>query len=230
VIPPSSVFDVKSGLVATTPKPTTTKAFQFGSVLKTNRFTLDADAYFIHAGNAYASAPDATGEPVYYATADTLTKGFETEGNVTLGLGFFFYGNLTVGSAKYADTHLWVASSPDNTETVGLTYLRHNWDLGFFNKRIGQMYNDNGSYNQAVALQPFNITNLFLNFTIKNASLLRGTKFRVGINNLFNEHSLVGISPATAGPNPPAAPGDFLTLMAGRSVSVAMTFGYAPKK
>ena len=65
VIPPSSVFDVKNAQVKTTPDPTFTKSFQVGSVYKTNRFTLDADFYLLHAGNAYASAPDpVTGEPV----------------------------------------------------------------------------------------------------------------------------------------------------------------------
>jgi len=229
IIPPSSVFDVKNGAVALTPKPTQTKTFQFGSVLKTNRFTLDADAYFIHAGNAYASAPDASGEPVYYATADTHTKGFEVEGNAVLGKGFFLYGNGTIGSAKYADTQLWVASSPHDTETVGLTYLHANWDLGFFNKRVGQLYNDNGSKNQAIAIDPLNITNLFLNYTIKQASFLRGTKFRVGINNLFDRHNIVGVNPASTASNLPA-PGDFLTLMAGRSISVSMTIGYPPRR
>jgi iron complex outermembrane recepter protein len=229
VIPPSSVFDVKNATVALTPKPTQTRTFQFGSVLKTNRFTLDADAYFIHAGNAYSSAPDPTGEPVYYATADTHTKGFEAEGNAVIGKGFFLYGNGTIGSAKYADTQLWVASSPHDTETVGLTYLHSNWDIGFFNKRIGQLYNDNGSTNQAIAIDPFNITNLFINYTIKQASYLRGTKFRVGINNLFDQHNIVGVNPASKSTSAPS-PGDFLTLMAGRSISVAVTFGYAPKR
>ena len=230
VIPPSSVFDTTGAVVSVTPKPTLTRAFQFGTVYKTNRYTIDADYYIITAGNAYASAPDAQGNPVYYQTPNTHTRGFEIEGNVVIGKGLFFYGNATVGQAKYADvTNLWVASTPNNTETVGLTYLRGNWDLGFFNKRIGRMYNDNGNTHQAVALDPFNITNLFLNYTIKQASFLRGTKFRVGINNLFNQHNLVGITPASTASNAPA-PGDFLTLMAGRSVSVAMTFGYAPKK
>jgi iron complex outermembrane receptor protein len=229
IIPPSSVFDVKNGLVAVTPKPTTTKAFQFGSVYKTNRFTLDADAYFIHAGNPYSSAPDATGEPVYFATADTHTKGIEFEGNGALGKGLFIYGNATAGSAKYADTHLWVASSPRDTETMGLTYLHGNWDLGFFNKRIGRFYNDNGSRNQAVAIDPFNITNLFFNYTVKQNSYLRGTKFRVGFNNIFDQHNIVGVAPASTASSLPA-PGDFLTLMAGRSISVSATFGYAPRR
>ena len=228
VIPPSSVFDTVNATVAVTPKPTQTKAFQFGSVWKNNRFTLDADAYFIKAGNAYASAPDAAGNPVYYATADTHTKGFEMEGNAVVGKGIFLYANATVGSAKYADTLLWVASAPHDTETVGVTYLRKNWDLGFFNKRIGRMYNDNGSIHQAVPLDPFNITNLYLNYTIKQNSRLRGTKFRLAFNNLFNDHTIVGVTPASTKTSV-AAPGDFLSLMAGRSVSVAVTFGYAPK-
>lgn len=229
VIPPSSVFDVKNAAVALIPKPTQTKTFQFGSVLKTNRFTLDADFYYIRAQNPYSSAPDATGEPVYFLGADTHTKGFEVESNMVLGRGFFLYGNGTIGSAKYVNTKLWVASSPHDTETVGLTYLRKNWDVGFFNKRVGQLYNDNGSVNQAVAIDPFNITNLFVNYTIKQASFLRGTKFRVGVNNLFDQHNIVGVVPASTSSSV-AAPGDFLTLMAGRSIAVSMTVGYAPRR
>src|SRR5260370_12449287 len=67
---------------------------------------------------------------------------------------------------------LWVASSPKDTETAGLTYLHGNWDIGFFNKRIGKMYNHNGAFNQAVALDPFNITHLFFNNTLKQTSFL----------------------------------------------------------
>ena len=230
VIPPSSVFDVKNAAVATTPKPTQTKTFQFGSVLKSNRFTLDADAYFISFQNPYSSAPDANGEPVYYLTSATHTKGFEVEGNMVIGKGFFVYGNGTIGSAKYQDTRLWVQNSPHDTQTAGLTYLHGNWDVGFFNKRIGTMYQDNGSFNQAVTLDAFNITNLFFNYTVKQASYLRGTKFRLGFNNLFDRHNIVGVSSATAGAHPLPAPGDFLTLMAGRSISLSATFGYAPKR
>ena len=151
------------------------------------------------------------------------------EGNVVVGKGFFLYGNGTIRQAKYEDTKLWVATSPHDTQTVGLTYLRNNWDVGFFNKRIGTFYNDNGSKNQAITIDPFNITNLFVNYTIKKASLLRGTKFRVGVNNLFDRHNIVGVSPASTATSTPQA-GDFLTLMAGRSVSVSMTVGFAPRR
>ena len=230
VIPPSSVFDVTNAAVLTTPKPTETKTFQFGSVLKLNRLTLDADAFFIKAQGPYSSAPDPiTGEPVYYLTSNTLSKGFEAEGNVVIGHGFNAYLNGTLLSAKYSGSNLWVASSPHDTETIGLTYVHKNWDIGFFNKRIGQMYNDNGSINQAVAIDPFNITNLFFNYTMKEASHWRGTKFRVGVTNLFDEHNVIGVTPASTATNLPQ-PGDVLSLMAGRSVSMTVTFGYAPRR
>ncbi len=231
VIPPSSVFDVKNATVQTTPKPTQTKTFQFGSVLKRSRFTVDTDAFFIKAQSPYASAPDpVTGEPVYYLAGDTLSKGIEAESSIVLGHGFNLYLNGTLLNAKYQSTDLWVASSPHDTETFGLTYMRQNYDIGFFNKRIGDMYNDNGSYNQAVPIDPFNITNLFVNYTVKQNHWLRGTKFRFGITNLFDQHSIIGVTPAKAVAVFVPAPGDTLSMMAGRSVSITATFGYSPRR
>jgi iron complex outermembrane recepter protein len=228
VIPPTNVFDTKGALVAVLPKPTTTKTYQLGSVLKFNRVTLDVDGYYSHFQNPYSSAPDASGEPVYYQTGPSNTKGVEAESNILIGHGFSLYLNGTLGSAKYQNTGLWVQNAPKNTETVGFTYQLRGWDLGFFNKRIGTMYNDNGAINQAVAIDPFNVTNLFLNYTIRGDSYLRGTKVRLGINNLLDKHSIVGVTPALA--NSAVSPNDILTMLPARSVSLTVTFGYAPVK
>ncbi len=225
-IPPTSVFDTKNALVAVLPKPTTVKTFQAGSVVKFNRVTLDVDAYYSHFQNPYASTPDISGEPIFYQTGPSNTKGVEAEGNILIGHGFSVYLNGTVGRARYAQTGLYVANSPQNTETVGLTYRMKNWDLGFFSKRIGPMYNDNGAVNQAVAIDPFNVTNLFLNYTVRGDSYLRGTKFRLGINNLLDKHGIVGVTPALA--NSATSPLDLLTLLPARSFSLTVTFGYAP--
>ena len=230
VIPPSSVFDVKNANVRTTPNPTQTKTFQFGSVLKMNRFTFDADAFFIKFDSAYASVTDpVTGETTYAPAGNLVSKGFEAEGNVVVGHGFNLYLNGTVLDSKYNTTNRWSPNAPHDTETLGVTYLHKNWDVGFFNKRIGQIWQDNGSLNQAVAIDPFNITNLFFNYTMKEASHWRGTKFRVGVTNLFDKHNIIGTTPASTASNLPQ-PGDILSLMAGRSVSMSVTFGYAPKR
>jgi iron complex outermembrane receptor protein len=232
-IPPSSVFDSKGAQVAVLPKPTSVKTYQLGSVVKFNRWTLDFDAYYSHFQNPYSSYLDTAGESFFYQTGPSNTKGVEAEGNVLIGHGLSLYLNGTMGSAKYqggakyANGGLWIANAPKDTEAVGLTYAARGWNAGIFNKRVGRMFNDNGSVNQAVAIDPFNVTNLFFNYTIRGDSTLRGTKIRFGINNLFDQHNIVGIAPAAKNSAP--NPGDILTLLPARSFTIQMTFGYAPK-
>ena len=230
VIPPSSVFDSTGAQVAVLPSPTSVKTYQAGSVLKFNRWTLDVDGYYSHFQNPYSSLIDATtGESYFYQTGPSNTKGVEAESNILIGHGFSVYLNGTMGTAKYQQTGLWVATTPRNTEAVGLMYRLKGWDLGFLDKRVGGMWNDNGTHNQAVAIDPFSVSNLFFNYTVRGDSWLRGTKFRFGINNLANSHNIVGLTPASTASNAPAA-GDTLTLLPARSFSVTMTFGYAPGK
>jgi iron complex outermembrane receptor protein len=158
-----------------------------------------------------------------------------------------------VGSAKYQtgpgyfNGGLWVANTPKNTEAFGLTWQRRNWDVGIFHKRVGQMYNDgtgNINYvfngitvptpaNQAISINPFDLTNLFVNYTMKGSSFLRGSKLSFAVNNLFDNHNVVGITPFTpataAAPFVPNAQ-DQMNLLPGRSVMVSLTVGYAPKR
>ena len=234
-IPPSSVFDSANALVAVLPKPTSVKTYQVGSVVKFNRWTLDVDAYYSHFQNPYASLIDATtGESYFYQTGPSNTKGIEAESNIAISHGFSLYLNGTLGSAKYQEGRnygnggLWIAFTPKNTEAIGLTYQVKNWDVGMFNKRVGPMYNDNGTINQAVSIDPFNVTNLFFNYTFRGDNYLRGTKIRFAINNLFDQHNVVGVVPFSTKSNA-ASPGDILTLVPARSISLTMTFGYAPK-
>jgi iron complex outermembrane receptor protein len=234
-IPPSAVFDVPNAAVETLPKPTLSKTYQTGTVLKFNRWTLDLDAYYIHFQNGYSAVNDPAdfNDAVYVPTGPSNTKGIEAESNILIGHGVSLYLNGTVGQAKYAQSGLWVANAPKNTETVGITWQQKNWDIGFFNKRVGDMYNDNGSVNQAVSINPFSIANLSANYTIKNNSFLRGSKLGVSVSNLFDNHNIVGITPGTAATAAApfvAGPNDQLTLLPGRSVMFSLTVGYAPKR
>jgi iron complex outermembrane recepter protein len=93
---------VPGGNVLSPPMPTLAKTYQGGSVLKLNRFTLDADVYYVHFQNGYQSYIDpSTNEPVFVATGPSNTKGVEAESNVALAYGLSIYGNFTAGSAKY---------------------------------------------------------------------------------------------------------------------------------
>ena len=255
IIPVSAVFDVPNGTVATPPKPTLAKTYQIGSVIKNRRWTLDTDLYYIHFQNGFDSYYDPNAnDTIFVATGPSNTKGIEAESNLIVGRGFSVYLNGTWGSAKYQtgpnypNGGLWVANAPKNVESVALLYRYQNWDLGLTEKRVGTMYNDNGSLpykidgvalpipypvDQAITIQPFNLVNFFANYTFKNSSLLRGSKLGVAINNLADSHNIVGVTPAispTAAVPYAASGGDLLNLLPGRSVMATLTVGFAPRR
>ena len=237
IIPPSSVYDVAGAVVLAPPAPTTARTFQGGTVLKLSRMTFNADAYYILFGNTYTAPADPNGE-VYTSSGNSVTKGFEGETNIYITHGLSLYANGTAGAARYVSQSLtsststtsttslnpnyqaWVANTPANTEAVGLTYQRKAYDVGFFHKRVGPMWNDGtlasgANDNQYIPIAPFNIDNLFVNYTIRSNSHLDGTKLRFSINNLLNTENITSLTAGTTAvtgvPYSPAA-GDTLGL------------------
>jgi len=93
---------------------------------------------------------------------------------------------------------------------------------------VGQTWNDNGSVNQAAPNAPFNMTNLFLNYTLGNGSRLDRTRFRFSLNNLFDSHAITLYTPGSKKTNVPG-PNDVLTMLAGRSVSFTVSLGYSAR-
>jgi iron complex outermembrane receptor protein len=253
IIPPSNVFDVPGAVVLVPPKPTVAKTYQTGTVMKFRRWTLDMDYYYIHFQNGYQTYTDpTTNEPAFTATGPSNTQGFEAEGNVLIGWGFSAYANFSAGTAKYAkganypNGGEWVANAPLDVEGLALMWRHKNWDIGFTDKRVGRMYNDNGSLpyvingitipypiDQAIKIEPFNVSNFFANYTIKNASWLRGSKLGIAVNNLADSHAIAGVTPfvaATAAVPYASNPLDQLNLLPGRSVMATLTVGWAPRR
>ncbi len=258
IIPFSTVFDVTGAVVAQAPPPTVATTYQGGTVLKLNRVSMDADAFHIHFVNQYASytppsGPDA-GFYYYYASPPSDTNGLEGEGNVVVGHGISLFLNGTLGEAKYeaaaaqpatatapatpASSSAWVALAPHDTETVGPTYQSGAWDVGFFNKRIGSRWEDTscdngGVCHQAVPLDPFWVSNLFLNYTLRNRSKFDNSKIKLSFNNLFNNQNIADIGAA----NSVSANGvlyqqsslDTLELLPGRAVMLTLQLGFTPR-
>jgi iron complex outermembrane receptor protein len=241
-IPPSSVFDVKNANVTLLPKPTTAKTFQGGTVLKLRRVTFNADVYHTRFQNAYSASPDPSTPTAtqYTASGDSVSKGLETEANVSVTRGLNFYVNTTVGRATFVtpglpSTGLWVANTPSNTQAFGGTYRIRDFDIGFFHKRVGHMWNDNtatngAALNQVIPISPFNVTNLFFNFTLRKLERFDQTRFRLSVNNLFNHHDITSLTQVVKGPVFTPGPGDTLGLLPGRSVTLTITFGVAQKQ
>ncbi len=274
VVPPSKVFDYvqnAAGIpVKTLPKQQRSTTYQAGTVLKLKRVTLDADFYHIRFQNSYSSTLDSSGEPIYFLQPSSITKGFEAESNIYIGRGLSAYLNASVGRSDYvgslsvncapsgcaappitvaAPSGLWVANTPSDVETEGVTYQRKGWDVALFNKRVGTLYEDNGAYHNQAAINPFTLTNAFLNYTVHNGGHFDQTKIRLSFNNLFDEHNITGDSITgtaltqsisangttytdpfnTSGPTPIAG-GDNISVLPGRSVMLSVTFGLSPKR
>ena len=228
IAPFSAVFDTTGAEVAVTPPPTIADTFQGGTVVKLNRVSFDADVYHIHFTNTYSTYTNTTvGDPnygftYYYANPNSNTVGFEAEGNYALTNSLSFNANGTLGVAKYEASAgspavldasgntitpavaptatAWVALAPHDTESLGMTYRqRSGLDFGVFGKRIGSRWNDIGSYHQNVPLDPFWMSNLFLNYNVRGHSIFDGSKIKLSINNLFDDHSIVANSAANDG-------------------------------
>jgi iron complex outermembrane recepter protein len=247
IIPPTSVYDVSATTpVATLPKPTDVSTYQAGSVFKAKHITFDGDAYYIKFQSTYSSAIQTINgvtDTFYFLQPDAVTKGIELQTNLYLGYGLSLFGNGTVNRAIYVGTgvpnNLFIQDSPDNTEGFGLTYQTRNLDLGFFHKRIGEEWNDNGAFHNQYDSAPYNMDNLFLNYTVRNDSLFDRTHFALALNNLFDTRNIVQIG--SFGNKAVALPGstylattalsggDLLTQTPGRSITLTVTFGYTPK-
>jgi iron complex outermembrane receptor protein len=246
VIPPSSVFDVTGAVVSTLPKPTGAKSYQGGTVIKLRRATLNGDYYYINFDNVYTSSPDPNNPSAtsYSQAGSTSAKGIEAEGNLSLYKGLSLYASGTAGSARYSSQTVngvanpnydrWVASTPGNTEGLGLTYQQKYLDFGIFNKRVGSMWNDGGKgskvTNQYVPIDAFNLTNLFFNVMMRKGSFFDQSKLRLSFNNLFDQRGITSLTPALTGPTYKADPGDTLGLLAGRSVTVSFVIGLSPHR
>ena len=246
VIPPSSVFDVTGAVVSTLPKPTGANSYQTGTVLKLRRATLNGDFYYINFENVYTSSADPNNPSAtsYSQAGNTAAKGIEAEGNLYLYKGLSLYANGTAGTAKYISQTVngvvnpnydrWVASTPGNTEGLGLTYQQKYLDFGIFNKRVGAMWNDGGKkttvINQYVPINPFNVTNLFFNVTMRKGSFFDQSKLRLSFNNLFDTRGTTSLTPVSTSAVYVPNSGDTLGLLAGRSVTVSFVIGLSPHR
>ncbi len=176
--------------------------------------------------------------------------GFEAEGNVYLTHGLSLFLNGTVGQAKYeseaaqaatgttpavpASPEAWVANTPHDTESEGLTYHDKRLDLGFFNKRVGSRWDDDGAYHQVVPYAPFQMSNLFFNYTMRAGSFFDQSKVKFSVNNLFDNHDVVNVGAANgvagSGVLYTPDPADTMQLLPGRSMMVTFQIGLNPKE
>jgi iron complex outermembrane recepter protein len=223
------------------------------------------------------------GESINFIAPSSITQGFEAEGNLYIAHGLSLFLNGSRGQATYVGTlktscvsgtagcnsstpqlavqapsGLWTSGTPTDTESQGITYQDKGWNFGFFNKRVGSQWMDNGAYHNQLRVEPFSVTNLYLNYTIHAGSRFERfdqTKIRLTINNITNTHNQTSVSPGGALINQTISSNgltytdpfnattttsagypqgynlaDNPTLLPGRSVVLSVTFGLSPKR
>jgi iron complex outermembrane recepter protein len=225
-IPPTKVFDTRNAAVGTLPKPTVAQTYQAGTVFQTNRMNLGFDVFHTHFDNTYSSVLNKdTNETDFFASGASISKGAEVEANFVAGRGLNVYANASALRARYADTGQFVQNSPRETEAIGVTYGRGDLSGNVFVRHAGAMFNDNGSVHEAIPIDAVTLTNLSITYRLRNQRP-RDTKIQLSVNNLFDNRSIIAVSPASKASNLPA-PGDSVTLLAGRSVALTFTVDFA---
>jgi iron complex outermembrane receptor protein len=225
IVPPSAVYDYNQTAasasaavpqLATAPKQQKSTTYQFGTVYKGQRLTIDADGYRIRFQNSYSSTVDNipgdvdAGDTIYYLQPSSITQGVEFETTAVLAHGLNLYLNATAANAYYAGAvnagtqaapylqqapgGLWVASTPTDTEQQGLTYQSRGLDLGIFNHRVGEERVDNGQYHNQGIIPTFSTVNTYVNYTVRNRSIFDGTKIRLDATNLLDSHNVQSLT------------------------------------
>lgn len=231
LIPPTSVFDVPFANVLTPPKVQKSHTFQVGTDFKSDLFTMDANVYHTKLDNSYTCGIDPSDPTtqICAATGDEVTEGFEIEGTYLMEHGLSLYANGTLGTTKYQGGSLdgkWVSGAPGNTETLGLIHKDGGWNSAIYVKRIGKVYNDGATPgNNAYTIDPVTLTNVFVNYTVKNpTNFAKQAKVQLSVNNLFDSHAITGISGSASSAIP--SPNDLITELPGRSVNLTVTLDF----
>ncbi|HEY4354481.1 MAG TPA: TonB-dependent receptor [Acidobacteriaceae bacterium] len=220
----------------------------FYYVLFGNGYTASPDPNAAGA-NEYQSSGNSATKGFEGEANVSLTHGLLVYLNGTVGSARYTSQTILTGTStgnKYyinPNNGKSVASTPANTETWGLTYVAHGFDFGFLTKRIGPMWNDNKATvklnytdgtvsgntsitaSQVVPIDPFTLSNLFMNYNVHQIPHFGESKLRLSFNNLFNAQGITGLTAATAGTTFTPAAGDTLTLLPGRSVTVSFQVG-----
>jgi iron complex outermembrane recepter protein len=195
-VPDISAFE-QSTPVAQYPAAETTTNYQLGTVYYADRFTVDADVYYIPVKNNYSSQNCAltggpSGETCFVNTGTATYKGIEGEGTYDFGtlFGGALHGlqgflNGSVMSAK--SNGLWIAAAPRYTVAGGVMYKTAQWKFSLLDKSVGPQYatNDNSPNYQ---LQAYSNVDANIGYTVGRVEL------GATISNLLNSRKVLSVT------------------------------------
>jgi iron complex outermembrane receptor protein len=179
------------------PDPQTTTNYQFGVVHKSDRFSVNADVYYIDFDNQIGSNVVA-GQTVFFNQGGTVYKGFEIEGTYLVGGGWSLYANYSDNSAKFKSGNSagsgTIAKAPKMTGALGVQYNLGPWDASLIYKMVGEQYAVTGEP-AAYKIDAYGNTDLNIAYSFGGFdAMLRKVKLQFSAYNLFNSQKVTSIS------------------------------------
>lgn len=213
-VPDITSFEVNTPIL-TFPKPQTTTNYQFGTVYYGDKFSLDADVYYIKSNNTIEQdkcsvliPPGPASDTCNFNAGTIFYKGIEGEATYDFGGwidGLAAFVNGSINSAKaYSDPeHNAGLQTQDKlapywTAAGGLIYKAHGFKLSLINKVTGQQYEDAASKRAAdggfYKLPAYNNMDFTGSYDLGDLGV--GADFEIGggIYNVLNSRSTVGMT------------------------------------
>ncbi len=203
VAPPINVLYTNTPVNLT---PQNTRNYQVGTTYQTDAYTLSADGYYIDFSNRIGSRALAGGDTAFFNSGGAVYKGLEFEGTVRVRSGVSLYGNYTLNSADLNNGGGPLSVTPRTTAATGIILHRPDTfrpgDLLYGSviaKFIGPQYLQDTP--AAYPIKAYRFADLAIGY---KTPILNGRTldFRINVNNLANDRSLIGLASVSGGTTP----------------------------
>lgn len=181
------------------PTPQITTNYQMGVVGKSDRFTWDADLYYINFDNMIGSSV-VNGQTTFFNAGGAVYKGLEAQGTYVIGAGFSAYANGSINNARYSANNAMgnvgrVEKAPATTAAFGALYNDGPLSATLIYKRTGSFFafaNEPSAY----LIGSYGNTDLNISRTFNNTSMLgiKAIKLQLSVFNLMNKQSVTAIA------------------------------------
>lgn len=175
--------------------PQETTNYQFGATWQKDAFTLSGDLYWIDFSNRIASQTIA-GTTIYFNGGGAIYRGIEAEGTVRVLPGLSLFANASINDAYYKNSPLHVAMTPQSTAAFGPLYDHDGFSALLVGKFVGRQFGQDTPVN-AYPIKSYTTVDFAAGYTLPILNR-RKLDFRLNVNNIFDDHSLIGLSQLAA--------------------------------
>ena len=171
--------------------PQQTWNYQVGGTWQQDRFTVSGDLYYINFSNRIASQ-NIAGTTFYSNGGGAIYQGIELEGTFRMIRGLSLYGNATLNDAHYTHSTTTLANAPNRTAALGPILDLDKFSASLLGKYIGKQYGIDQPTNTYL-INSYMTADFAMGYTL---GVLNGRKvdFRLNVNNIFDNHSLIGLN------------------------------------